>query len=455
MTESNELSERELEILRLVATGASNKEIAHQLYISTNTVKVHLRNIFAKIGVISRTEATIYAIQMGVVPHPGGEPAGELNIQSQVADAQSGVIQSEQEIPQYITQSEPDLRSDRRQVIFQRFILVFSVLLAVVLAAGYLTNTPGFSLLAGRGSTSNVELPSRWQARAPMPVGKANIALAVYENAIYAIGGEISQGITGDTYRYLPEGDQWQRLASKPHPVSDASAVLLGEKIFVPGGRLENGQPTRDVEVYNPRQNTWEIFAPLPAPRSRYALVSFEGKLYLFGGWDGSKATNTVFEYIPEADAWRERTPMPTARMSCGATVAGGKIFVIGGTDGGENYAVNEVYYPQRDIIGESPWETQQPMPDALGNVAATNIADTVFVSGETPEGNSVLYDYLPPKNQWEKLQLGPQEILDQPGMIGFDTFIYFLGGKRDSQYSKETFVYEAVYRIVLPQAAK
>jgi len=39
--------------------------------------------------------------------------------------------------------------------------------------------------------------------------------------------------------------------------------------------------------------------------------------------------------------------------------------------------------------------------------------------------------------------------------MIGFDTFIYFLGGKRDGRYSKETFVYEAVYRIILPQAAK
>ncbi|MGQ9828464.1 MAG: response regulator transcription factor, partial [Roseiflexus sp.] len=67
MTNESPISEREREILRLVATGATNQQIAFALNISTNTVKVHLRNIFAKIGVQSRTEATIYAIRTGIV----------------------------------------------------------------------------------------------------------------------------------------------------------------------------------------------------------------------------------------------------------------------------------------------------------------------------------------------------------------------------------------------------
>src|SRR5713101_3272704 len=74
MTETGsgiELSDREREILRLVATGASNKDIARQLTISPNTVKVHLRNIFAKIGSASRTEATLYAIRAGLAAMPG------------------------------------------------------------------------------------------------------------------------------------------------------------------------------------------------------------------------------------------------------------------------------------------------------------------------------------------------------------------------------------------------
>lgn len=67
MTDESQISEREREILRLVATGATNQQIAQQLNISINTVKVHLRNIFGKIGVVSRTEATLYAVRAGLV----------------------------------------------------------------------------------------------------------------------------------------------------------------------------------------------------------------------------------------------------------------------------------------------------------------------------------------------------------------------------------------------------
>ena len=55
------LSERELEILQMVATGITNRQVAHHLSISVNTVKVHLRNIFTKLGAESRTEATMIA----------------------------------------------------------------------------------------------------------------------------------------------------------------------------------------------------------------------------------------------------------------------------------------------------------------------------------------------------------------------------------------------------------
>jgi DNA-binding NarL/FixJ family response regulator len=61
------LSDRELEILRLVATGASNKEIAAALVIAEGTVKNHVTNILGKLGVRDRTQAALKVKELGLV----------------------------------------------------------------------------------------------------------------------------------------------------------------------------------------------------------------------------------------------------------------------------------------------------------------------------------------------------------------------------------------------------
>lgn len=61
------LSNREREILRLIAQGMSNKEIAKELFISDKTVKNHLRNIFSKLHINDRTTAAVIAIREGLV----------------------------------------------------------------------------------------------------------------------------------------------------------------------------------------------------------------------------------------------------------------------------------------------------------------------------------------------------------------------------------------------------
>jgi len=57
------LTERELEVLRLVAQGITNREIADQLFIAENTVKNHVRNILEKLHLHSRMEAVLYAVR--------------------------------------------------------------------------------------------------------------------------------------------------------------------------------------------------------------------------------------------------------------------------------------------------------------------------------------------------------------------------------------------------------
>jgi DNA-binding NarL/FixJ family response regulator len=64
------LTERELEVLRLVAKGMNNREIARQLYISENTVKNHVRNILEKLQLHSRMEAVMYAVREKLLDLP-------------------------------------------------------------------------------------------------------------------------------------------------------------------------------------------------------------------------------------------------------------------------------------------------------------------------------------------------------------------------------------------------
>ena len=64
------LTDRELEVLRLVATGLNNREVAKQLFISENTVKNHVRNILEKLQLHSRMEAVMYAVREKLLDIP-------------------------------------------------------------------------------------------------------------------------------------------------------------------------------------------------------------------------------------------------------------------------------------------------------------------------------------------------------------------------------------------------
>jgi DNA-binding NarL/FixJ family response regulator len=64
------LTDREAEVLRLVARGRTNREIAAELFISDKTVARHLSNIFAKLGVSSRAAATAWAYEHGLAGRP-------------------------------------------------------------------------------------------------------------------------------------------------------------------------------------------------------------------------------------------------------------------------------------------------------------------------------------------------------------------------------------------------
>jgi DNA-binding NarL/FixJ family response regulator len=70
------LTQRELDVLRLVAEGKTNAEIAQSLFVSVGTVKVHVERIIDKLGVSDRTQAAVRGVELGYLTPPplGPEP---------------------------------------------------------------------------------------------------------------------------------------------------------------------------------------------------------------------------------------------------------------------------------------------------------------------------------------------------------------------------------------------
>jgi NarL family two-component system response regulator LiaR len=64
---TSELTEREIEVLQLIADGLSNHKIAEKLVISEKTVKTHVSNVLSKLHLDDRTQAAIYALRHGLV----------------------------------------------------------------------------------------------------------------------------------------------------------------------------------------------------------------------------------------------------------------------------------------------------------------------------------------------------------------------------------------------------
>ena len=448
MAENSELSEREFEILSLVAKGKSNKEIAQELFISANTVKVHLRNIFAKIEVSSRTEATLYAVRAGMV-----EGVAEITPNRGAA---LPVQNSENSA---IVSTLPSTGLSDPPKWWQRpWILAVSVVMLLLLGASInrfvqpsSSSTPETSISLGE---------NRWEVKADLPSPRFGQAAAVYENQIILIGGETGNEVTTSTESYNPETDLWSPLASKPTAVTDIQAAALGGKIYVPGGRTSSGEVTNILEIFDPQENQWIEGEALPIGLSAYALVAFEGKLYLFGGWDGENYSSRVFSFNPDQNNWSEKSPLPSARAFASGIVIANKIFVMGGYDGKKIMDSNLVYLPIQDDGGQSPWEDAAPLPEKRYAMGVAYIADKIYVlSGVQPDATPAdQLIFLPELNEWtvqSEAERGTSPTWAHIGIAVIGPKIYALGGILDGEPTNQNVSFQAIYTVPLPVIIK
>jgi len=457
MTESGEpLSERELDVLQCVAGGASNKQIASELSISQNTVKVHLRNIYTKLDVSSRTEATTAGIQHGYISVPGLDNSSV----DEAAQADTGsAAELSTNTEQRLAAEPPAAADDKRQRRNWRtpvllLLLLFSSVAILLLGWQVMNQSQASSTPEPFEETTIAD--SRWISSRPMPEGRANMAVASVGLNIYQIGGETAAGVDGKVNYFDSVERIWQEAAEKPTAVADAAAVELYGEIYVPGGRLVDGQPTAIVEAYSPSQDAWRPIASLPQPLSGGLALSDDAFLYVFGGWDGNEYLDTAFKYDPSANSWRPLAPMPQARaFTTGGTLTG-KFAVVGGANEQGQHRSCHIFDPASETWAECP-----DMLQARAAAGSSVLLNKLYVIGGGLEDDaeitfSEVYD--PNSDTWQVVNtpmLEKSASWSHAGVGHIETRIYALGGRQGDDYLDDTLIYAPlVYQTYIPAAS-
>jgi DNA-binding CsgD family transcriptional regulator len=429
------LSEREEELVRLVATGASNKEISQDLNISVNTVKVHLRNIYSKLNVASRTEAAMWAVQIGLVETSGDVEVSEYN-STEHGDGDRSIT--------WINR----VPSKFRLWVFLSIALLLVVIgfgVSQIISPARSTPEPGEIVVGPEFEES------RWTRLADMPTARAGLAAVAYDNQIYAIAGEGNNGVVDVNERYDPTSDTWAVLNPKPIAVADVHAGVVGGKIYIPGGRLKDGTVTDVLEIYDPRSDAWDRGEPIPEKLSAYALVTFEGRIYIFGGWDGEDYSNSVYVFEPIQNRWKEGSPMPTARAFSGATEIGGNIYVVGGRSVDRILSVNERFVPVTDNPVEFAWLESNPLKNGRYSMGITDVADMAFVYGGYGIDSIPQLEQFTHDGEWLTINSRNEDQISGAELVSLDTKFYVLGGILNNNVTPRTLSYTAFYSVNIP----
>ena len=292
--------------------------------------------------------------------------------------------------------------------------------------------------------------PQRWQELASPSSARSSFAFVAYENQLYAIGGQTKTSVTNVVERYDPLLDSWSSLSPKKIPVADVSSVVIGGKIIVPGGRMESGDVTDIVEVYDPYEDNWTMVSPIPKGLSSYAVATYEGKMYLFGGWDGKQFTDSVYMYDPAQDFWSLDATLPAARGFSGTAVVSNRIYILGGYDSTSALNTNDIFLPGNS---EKPWMQGTSMPEGRFGVGVASFADVIYVIGGTDENGNVLrsLQYNVNEGIWKPFGSLQSKTWKNMGVLPFGSKLYILGGELGDQLSDKLWGYQAMYLIVLP----
>jgi hypothetical protein len=200
--------------------------------------------------------------------------------------------------------------------------------------------------------------------------------------------------------------------------------------------------------MYDPQADRWTSLAPLPVPRSRYALATLDGKLYLFGGWDGASYSDMVWRYTPDDDSWERLNNMPVLTADAGAVAIDGLVYLIGGENASGPLNQSLRYNPADE--GRTPWTSLAPLPEARATAGVTAVGELIFVVGGSTSATELFY-FNVVNGIWER-QEPPL-----PALLGLRAHtlggkVYVVGGRSTEGLSDAAYEYTAIiYTIVVP----
>lgn len=176
--------------------------------------------------------------------------------------------------------------------------------------------------------------------------GTRYVSTVKADNKIYIMGGfyssdDISGYYSDSMYVYDPVQEKMVFEARGLSPErSDFGLTYLDGKIYVIGGNGASHlnvkwdwsyNPLKSLQTYDVATKQWEKKADLSVARVAPGATVLDGKIYVFGGYDGSQVLDTVEIYDPVQDTWTQGKPMSAPRVGLAAATLKDQIYLFGG----------------------------------------------------------------------------------------------------------------------------